>query len=78
MAEEFFDCPAFSASYNIHGLVTVTYAIIHSSSSIPAGVSNSISTGGQTFSGYVTSISTDRVSGTSWFETTVTLMATTN
>ena len=73
---QFTDCPAFSASYDIKGLVTVTYAVIHNSPE-PTSIKNSISAGGQTFSGYVTSISTSSVPGTSWFETTVTLVATT-
>lgn len=77
MAEHFTDCPAFSASYDIKGLVTVTYGIIHSSPTY-TDISNSISAGGQTFHGYVTNISTVQIPGTSWFETTVTLIATTN
>ena len=77
MGEEFFDCPSFSANYNIMGLVTVTYAIIHSSPGC-SSISSSISAGGQTFSGYVTNVSTNQIPGTSWLETMVTLVATTN
>lgn len=74
---EFMDCPSFSVSYNIMGLVTVTYSIIHSSPSC-YNIDTSVTAGGQTFSGYVTSISTMRLSGTTWYETSVTLVATTN
>jgi hypothetical protein len=77
MSEQFTDCLSFSASYNVMGLVTVTYSIIHPSPN-PGTIDTSISTGGQTFCGYVTSLSTAQISGTSWFETTVTLIATTN
>lgn len=74
---EFVDCPSFSVSYNIMGLATVTYSIVHSDVSCNSIVT-SISAGGQTFSGYVTSISTSRMPGTTWYETNVTLIATTN
>jgi len=73
----FIDCPSFSVNYNILGLVTVTYGVIHSTPT-HTEIDNSISAGGQTFSGYVTSVSTNQIPGTTWFETTVTLTATTN
>ena len=77
MSTEYTECPSFSVSYNIMGVATVTYSIIHSSPTC-VGISNSISAGGQTFSGYVTSMSTNRMAGTSWYETNITLIATTN
>lgn len=77
MAGEDFDCPAFSVSYNIMGLATVTYSIIHNSTS-NANIVDSIRAGGQTFSGYVTNIATSRLPGTTWYETSVTLITTTN
>lgn len=77
MSEQFTDCLSFSASYNIMGLVTVTYSIIHPLPN-PDTIDTSISTGGQIFRGYVTSLSTAQISGTSWFETSITLIATTN
>jgi hypothetical protein len=77
MSTEYTECPSFSVSYNIMGIATVTYSIIHSSPSCTS-IKNSISAGGQTFSGYVTSISTNRMVGTGWYETSVTLIATTN
>lgn len=80
MAEEsdrFVNQPSFSVSYNIMGIATVTYSIIHRGPSY-GSVSSSISAGGQHFSGYVTSISTSNISGTNWFETSITLIATTD
>lgn len=74
---EFVNQPSFSVSYNIMGIATVTYSIIHSGPSC-GSVSNSVHAGGQCFSGYVTSVSTSNISGTNWFETNVTLIATTN
>ena len=62
----FVDCLSFSVSYNILGLVTVTHSIIHSSAT-HTDISNSISAGGQTFSGYVTNVSTNQIPGTTCF-----------
>lgn len=73
----FVNQPSFSVSYNIMGVATVTYSIIHSGASC-GSISSSISAGGQSFSGYVTAVSTSNISGTNWFETSVTLVATTN
>lgn len=81
MAEDidkaFINQPSFSVSYNIMGIAMITYSIIHQGTS-PGGISTSISAGGQHFSGYVTSISTSNISGTNWFETNITLVATTD
>lgn len=77
MSDEFMEEPSFSVSYNIMGIATVTYSIIHSSAG-GASISNSVSAGGQIFTGYVMSISTNKLTGTSWFETSVVMVATTN
>lgn len=77
MSTQFLDCASFSVNYDIRGLVTVTYSIIHQSH-MPTGISNSISAGGQTFTGYVMSRTTTPISGSTWYETVVTLIATTD
>lgn len=77
MSDEFIEEPSFSVSYNIMGVATVTYSIIHSRAG-GASISNSVSAGGQTFSGYVMSVSTNRLVGTSLYETSVVMVATTN
>lgn len=76
-SDRFVNQPSFSVSYNIMGIAMVTYSIIHRGSSC-GSVSNSISAGGQHFRGYVTAISTSNIAGTNWFETSITLVATTN
>ena len=76
-SDKFVNQPSFSVNYNIMGIATVTYSIIHSSPSC-GSISNSISAGGQHFSGYVTAISTSNIAGTNWFETSITLVATTD
>lgn len=76
MDTQFLDCESFSVNYDIRGIATVTYAIIDETGS--PSIDCSISAGGQTFTGYVTSVSTARISGSTWYETTVTLVAMTN
>jgi len=74
---EFIDCTSLNVSYNVMGTVTVAYTVVHDR---PEFVTyNSISAGGQTFTGYVINASVDQILNTSnWFETHVTLLATTN
>lgn len=74
---EFIDCTSLNISYSVMGIATVSYTVVHDS---PQFVTyNSISAGGQTFTGYVVNASVDQIMNTSgWFETHVTLIATTN
>lgn len=73
----FIECTSLNFSYDIMGLVTVSYTMVHNEESIT--VVTSVSAGGQTFNGYVMSASMNAVPNTQgWFETHVTLIATTN
>lgn len=74
---EFIDCTSFNVSYNVMGLATVSYTVVHNSAQFVTY--DVISAGGQTFTGYVVNASVDQIMNTSgWFETHVTLVATTN
>jgi len=74
---EFIDCTSLSMSYNVMGLVTVSYTVVHNSFNIVTY--NSISAGGQTFTGYVMNASLNQIPNTEgWYETHVTLIATTD
>lgn len=74
---EFIDCSSLNISYNVMGIATVSYTVVHDS---PGFVTyNSVNAGGLTFNGYVINASVDQILNTSnWFETHVTLIATTN
>lgn len=76
MDDQFTECGSLSFSYNIMGLVTVTYSVIHKSTE-PQGIETVITAGGKTFEGYVLNTSTSLIPRTNWYETTVTLLATT-
>lgn len=74
---EFIDCTSLNFNYNIMGIVTVSYTVVHDYPGFV--IYNTISAGGQTFTGYVVNASVDQILNTSnWFETHVTLIATTN
>lgn len=74
---EFIDCTSLNFSYNNTGIVTVTYSVIHTTDEFV--VYKSITAGGQTFTGYVINASMNEIPGAQgWFETHVTLIATTN
>lgn len=73
----FIDCGSLSISYDIMGIATVSYTVVHD---YPGFVTyDSISAGGQYFRGYVINASVNPIIGTDgWYETHVTLLSTTN
>jgi hypothetical protein len=74
---DFIECTSLSINYDIMGIATVTYTVVHDFPGM--SVRNEISAGGQTFSGYVTNASVTTVPNSQgWFETHATLIATTN
>jgi len=76
-AEAFIDCTSLSFSYNIMGIVTINYTMVHKDADYC--YTTELSAGGQRFSGYVSDMSLTPVKDTlSWYETRVTLIATTD
>lgn len=74
---EFIDCASLNMSYNVMGIVTVSYTVVHDHFDFVTF--DSISAGGQTFTGYVTNASVNQIPNTQgWFETHVTMVATTD
>ncbi len=74
---EFIECTSLNISYDVMGLVTVNYTVIHNIFEFVTY--NSITAGGQTFSGYVMNASVNQIPHTEgWYETHVTLIATTD
>lgn len=77
MAVLFIECTSLSFSYDIMGMVTVNYTLVHDDPNI--SISNSITAGGKTFSGYITdALMTAIPKATGWYETHVTMISTTN
>ena len=73
----FIDCTSLSISYDVMGLATVTYTVVHDTAGFV--VYDSITAGGQTFDGYIMNASMNPLPGTEgWFETMATLITTTN
>jgi hypothetical protein len=76
---EFMECTSLQLHYNVMGIVTVSFTIVSNKEELP-NLENwtTIEAGGQTFTGHVTNINMQSIPKTSWFETHVTLIATTN
>jgi len=73
----FIECTSLNFSYDIMGLVTVSYTMVHTNASLT--VKDSISAGNQIFSGYILDASMTTVpNAIGWYETHVTMIATTN
>jgi len=74
---QFIDCTSMSFQYDIYGIVTINYTIVHNNSD--PEVYNTISAGGQTFRGYITDMYTAPIhKAHGWYETQATLVSTTN
>jgi hypothetical protein len=72
--DAFIECSSLSFSYNIFGIVTVSYIMVHREASFC--YVTELDAGGQHFFGYVTDMSMNQIQGTNdWYETHVTLTA---
>ena len=77
MAESvtFIDCTSLNISYNVMGIVTVTFTLVSNTPGFKTR--NIISAGGKIFKGYIASASLNQIPNTvSWYETHLTLIAT--
>ena len=73
---EFIDCTSLNVSYNTMGIATVSYTVVHNIFEFVTY--NSVTAGGQTFTGHVINANLSQIPNTeNWFETNVTLLATT-
>ena len=75
IVKEFVDCTSLSISYDIMGIATVSYVIVSNEPGLKS--KNPIQAGNRTFTGYVSSISMNQIVNTNWYESHVTLIATT-
>ena len=73
---EFIDCTSLNISYDVMGRATISYVVVHDTHDFVTY--NSITAGGQIFDGYVVSASMNQIPNTSWYETHVTLVTTTD
>ena len=77
MATSFIECTSLGFSYDVLGLVTVNYTMVHNEKKIT--VLNTITAGGRVFKGYVMDAFMSPIPKTvGWYETNVTMIATTN
>jgi len=74
--EKFIDCTSLNVSFDIMGRATVSYTMIHN---VPEfTVVDTINIGGEIFKGYVVNASMNSIpTAAGWYETHVTLIATT-
>jgi len=73
----FVDCGSINIGYDIMGIATINFTILSSDAGWPA-LPTSMSLGGLSFSGYISTASKNKMPNTDWYETHATLIATTN
>ena len=83
--KKFIECTSVSISYDIMGIATISYTIVSNRPGLnvsldgandPTNIVYNISN--QTYYGYVTSASLNRIPNTDWYESQVSILATTN
>ncbi|RKX67064.1 MAG: hypothetical protein DRP42_01450 [Tenericutes bacterium] len=76
---EFMECTSLQIHYDVMGIATVSFTLVSNKQGLP-DLENwrVIEAGGQTFTGHVTNLNMQSIPKTSWFETHVTLVTTTN
>lgn len=83
--KKFIECTSVSISYDIMGIATISYTIVSNrpglnvsvgGSNDPTNVTYHISN--QTYHGYVTSAILKQIPGTGWYESQVSITATTD
>ncbi len=76
---EFIECTSLSISYNVLGLATVTFSVVHNFDEFPSDdIMNTVRVGipEVTFDGYVTNAYMSAIPYTvGWYETKVTLLS---
>jgi hypothetical protein len=75
---DFIECTSLSMTYDILGVVTITYTVVTDTSGMEGKLFNQIIAGGKTFSGYITNANINPIPQTSWYEIHAALIATTN
>jgi hypothetical protein len=71
----FIECTSLNFSYDTMGLVTVSYTMVHKEKEFK--YITTLDAGKRTFTGYVTSVSMSNIPNSKWYETQVSLIATT-
>jgi len=74
----FIECTSINISYDIMGLVTVSYTVVSNTPGMKVFYVVSSGPGGTSYGGFVTNASYNPLANTSWYETHVTLMAVTS
>ncbi len=72
----FIDCTSLSIQYNIFGQATISYVMVHKEDKICYADPSNFHVGDQSFCGYVIDLSTARIPDSVWYETSVTMIAT--
>ena len=73
----FMDCTSLSISYNIMGQATISYVMVHKEQKLCYKNPANFVAGDKVFCGYILDLATQAIAETEWYETNVTMIATT-
>lgn len=76
-ASAFIDCTSLSISFNVMGQATISYVMVHKENKLCYKDPSNFIVSGRIFCGYIMSMSMTQIPDTVWYETNVTMIATT-
>jgi len=73
----FMDCTSLSIQYNVFGQATISYIMVHQEARVCYIDPSNFPAGDQIYCGYILDLSTARIPDSAWYETSITMIATT-
>ena len=73
----FIDCTSLNIQYNIFGQATISYVMVHKENKVCYADPSNFVAGDQVYCGYIIDLSTNQIPDSTWYETSVTMLATT-
>ncbi len=73
----FIDCTSLSVSFNIMGQATISYVMVHKENRLCYKDPSNFVISNRVFCGYILNMQMSRIPDTAWYETSITMIATT-
>ena len=73
---QFIECTSLSVAYDVFGIATVSFVVVANANDVELTDYQTLTIGGATYSGYITSVVVKPITSTTWYEYSVSLTMT--
>jgi hypothetical protein len=73
---QFIECTSLSIAYDVFGIATVSFVVVANGNDVDLTNYQTLTIGGANYSGYITSVVVKPITGTLWYEYSVSLTMT--